>query len=301
MARTNKRAEQRNQQEGLTDERLDLELSEAQRRTILKYTDLPAHLAKPLSAQGVEERATQFTLDELDELLDRLERAVYRAKGNEKQKVLRIVQKVAGLLGSEVIPSHVASHRTSKKAATIFQIKMTLKGIDPPIWRRIHTADCTLEEVHEIIQVTMGWEFEHLYRFTIGGVDYADLEMTSDEEVEDACATRLSAVLPAENRRPRFAYEYDFGDEWIHQLIVEERFLPKEGVKYPICVGGQRACPPEDCGGPWAYADFVEAIGDPDHRRHEELLEWVGGEFDPERFDQEAVNTELRRLRTRRA
>jgi hypothetical protein len=301
MARTNKRAEKRNQQEGLTDEQLDLELSEAQRRTILKYTDLTAHLTKPLSAQGAEESATQFTLDELDELLDRLERAVYRAKGNEKQKVLRIVQKVADLLGSEIIPSHVSTHRTSQKASTIFQIKMTLKGIAPPIWRRIHMPDCTLEELHEIIQVTMGWEFEHLYRFTIGGVDYADLEMTSDEEVEDACGTRSSAVLLTENRRPRFSYEYDFGDEWIHQLIVEERFLPKAEVKYPICVGGQRACPPEDCGGPWAYSDFVEAIGNPDHRRHDELLEWVGGEFDPERFDLAVVNEELAALREGRS
>jgi hypothetical protein len=145
MARTNKRAEKPSQQEGLADERLDLELSEAQRRTILKYADLPAHLAEPLSAQGAEGSATQFTLDELDELLDRLETAVYRAKGNEKQKVLRIVQKVAGLLGSEIIPSHVSSHRTSREASTIFQIKMTLKGIDPPIWRRVHTPDCTLD------------------------------------------------------------------------------------------------------------------------------------------------------------
>jgi hypothetical protein len=301
MARTNKRAEKPDEQEGLTDERFDLGLTETQRRTILKNADLPAHLAEPLSAQGAEERATQLTLDELDELLDRLEIAVYRAKGNEKQKVLRLVQKVAGLLGSEIIPSHVSRHRTSKKASTIFQIKMTLKGIDPPIWRRIHTPDRTLEELHEIIQVTMGWEFEHLYRFTIGDVDYADPAMTSDEEAEDACGTRLSTVLPIENRRPRFSYEYDFGDEWIHRLIVEERLLSKEGVKYPICVGGQRACPPEDCGGAWAYAEFVEAVGNPDHPSHEELLEWVGGEFDPDRFDQQAVNNELRRIRTRRA
>ena len=301
MARTNNQVEKPDQQEALTDERLDLKLSEAQRRTILKYADLPAHLAEPLSAQGAEGSATPFTLDELDDLLDRLEIAVYRAKGNEKQKVLRIVQKVAGLLGSEVLPSRPLRHRTSKRTSTIYQIKTTLKGIDPPIWRRIHTPDCTLEELHEIIQVTMGWEFEHLYRFTIGGVDYADLAMTSDEEAEDACGTYLSAILPTENRRPRFSYEYDLGDEWIHQLIAEERFPPKQGVKYPICVGGQRACPPEDCGGPWAYSEFVEAVGKPDHRRHDELLEWVGGEFDPERFDQEAVNTELRRLRTRRA
>src|SRR5262249_47485483 len=101
MARTNKRAEKPNQQQSLTGERLDLKISEAQRRTILKYADLPAHLEQVLSAQGAEASATPFTLDELDELLDRLEIAAYRAKGNERQKVLRIVQKVAEVLGSE--------------------------------------------------------------------------------------------------------------------------------------------------------------------------------------------------------
>jgi len=137
----------------------------------------------------------------------------------------------------------------------------------------------------------MGWEFEHLYRFIIGGVKYADLE----------CDTNLSAILPAQNRRPRFDYVYDLGDQWMHQLVVEERFPPEQGVQYPICVAGRRACPPEDCGGPWGYSDFVEAISNPDHRGHEQMLEWVGGEFDPERFDLESVNKKLRRLRTRKS
>lgn len=285
----------------LVGESLELNLSEGQRQTILKYGELPPHLSERLAGKGTALKATLFTLDELDELLDHGEVAVYRAKGNEKQKVLRIVDKVAKLLGSTIDPDEMPKRRLTKKTDAVFQIKMTLKGIDPPIWRRVQTTDCTLEELHALIQVTMGWEFEHLYRFTIGGVDYADLDMTSDEEVEDACGTLLSEVLPVQNRRPRFQYEYDFGDEWIHQLIVEERLPPEEGVKYPICVGGQRACPPEDCGGPWSYSDFVEAVGNPDHRRHDELLEWVGGEFNPERFDREAVNNELRRMRTREA
>jgi hypothetical protein len=128
-------------------------------------------------------------------------------------------------------------------------------------------------------------------------MDYADLAMTRDEEDEDANDTKLSEVLPTENRRPRFTYEYDFGDQWIHQLIGEERLLPKEGVKYPLCMAGQRACPPEDCGGPWEYANLVEAIANPDHKRHDERLEWVGGAFDPGKFDREAVNKALGRLR----
>jgi hypothetical protein len=284
----------------LTREPLELNLSEGQRQTILKYAELPAHLSERLAAKGTEAKATQFTLDELDELLDHVEESAYRAKGNEKQKVLRIVEKVAKLLGSTIDPDEMPKRRPANKTDDVFQIKMTLKGIDPPIWRRIQTKDCTLEELHALIQVTMGWEFEHLYRFNIGGMDYADLDMTSDDDVEDAGDTKLSEVLPAGSRRPRFHYEYDFGDEWIHQLIVEERLPPEEGVKYPICVAGQRACPPEDCGGPWTYPDFVEAVSNPAHRRHDELLEWVGGEFDPERFDLEAVNNELRRMRTRK-
>jgi hypothetical protein len=276
-------------------ESLELNLSEEQRHTILKYADVPAQLSERLAAKG-----TQFTLDELDELLDLVEESVYRAKGNEKQKVLRIVEKVSKLLGSTIDRDEMPRRRLPKKTDTVFQIKMTLRGIYPPIWRRIQTKDCTLEELHALIQVTMGWESEHLYRFNIGGVEYADLDMTNDEDVEDACGTMLSEVLPIQNRRPRFQYEYDFGDNWIHQLIVEERFQSEEGVKFPICVAGQRACPPEDCGGPWGYSDFVETIANPDHRRHEETLEWVGGEFDPEKFDLEAVNNELRRVRTRK-
>ena len=276
----------------LTKELLELKLSEGQRRTILKYAELPTHLSERLAANRTVAKRTQFTLDELDELLDHLETSVYRAKGNEKQKVLRIVEKVSELLGSTIDPDEISEQRLPKKMNTVFQIKVTLMGIIPLIWRRIQTKDCTLAEFHDLLQVTMGWEFEHLYRFIIGGVKYADLE----------CDTNLdTAILPAQNRRPRFDYVYDLGDQWMHQLVVEERFPPEQGVQYPICVAGRRACPPEDCGGPWGYSDFVEAISNPDHRGHEQMLEWVGGEFDPERFDLESVNKKLRRLRTRKS
>ena len=188
----------------LARESLELNLSEGQRHTILKYAELPAHLSERLAAKGTAAKATQFTLDELDELLDHVEASVYRAKGNEKQKVLRIVEKVSKLLGSTIDPAEMPKHRLAKKTDTVFQIKMTLQGIEPPIWRRIQTKDCTLEDLHALIQVTMGWEFEHLYRFNIGGVEYADLDMMNDEDVEDACGTMLSEVLPVQNRRPRF-------------------------------------------------------------------------------------------------
>ena len=285
----------------LTRELLELKLSEEQCRTILKYAELPTHLSERLSANRSVATRPQFTLDELDELLDHVEMSVYRAKGNEKQKVLRIVEKVSELLGSTIDPDELSEERHSKETNTVFQIKVTLMSIFPLIWRRIQTQDCTLADLHRLLQIAMGWEFEHLYRFNIGGVEFMDFDMATDNDAQDACDTYLSDVLPARNRRPRFHYLYDFGDQWMHQLVVEERFQPEQGIKYPICVAGQRACPPEDCGGPWGYPDFVETISNADHRRHEETLEWVGGEFDPERFDLESVNKELRRMWKRKS
>ena len=180
----------------LTKELLELKLSEGQCRTILKYAELPAHLSERLAANRTVAKRTQFTLDELDELLDHVETSVYRAKGNEKQQVLRIVEKVSELLGSTIDPDEISEQRLPKKMNTVFQIKVTLMGIAPLIWRRIQTQDCTLVELHDLLQVTMGWEFEHLYRFIIGGVEYADLEMASEEDVQDACDTNLSDNSP---------------------------------------------------------------------------------------------------------
>lgn len=273
-------------------ELLAMKLSPGQRSTVLQYATLPDHLAIKIR----DFTADQFTPDELDELLDHVEWAVFRAKGNEKQKILRIVEKVSKLLGSEISAAEFSKRRSPNKTNTVFQIKITLEEVDPPVWRRIQTKDCTLERLHEIIQIAMGWNFERLHRFEIGGVEFANPESGMDD-IEDACNTTLSDVIPESHRRPRFHYEYDFGDEWRHQLIVEERSEPKASVAYPVCIAGARACPPEDCGGPWRYTDFVEAIQNPQHKRHEELRGWVGSGFDPDAFDLEAVNKELAKLR----
>ena len=95
----------------------------------------------------------------------------------------------------------------------------------------------------------------------------------------------------------KFLYEYDFGDGWEHELLLE-KMLPKDmETRYPICLAGKRACPPEDCGGIWGYSDFLAAIRDPTHPEHDEMLEWVGGEFDPDAFDADEVNMELQSLK----
>lgn len=177
---------------------------------------------------------------------------------------------------------------------------MTLKNSKPSIWRRIQVrSDATLGELHAILQMAMGWTNSHLHQFIVGKRPnfvfigargpYADddmMDMMNEGEIV------ISQVLPA--ARTKMVYEYDFGDSWEHELVVEKIVQAEAGVHYPRCVAGENACPPEDVGGVWGYADFLEAINDPDHEQHEDMLEWAGGEFDPQEFDLDLVNKRLK-------
>ena len=175
----------------------------------------------------------------------------------------------------------------------IYQLKVTLKGARPPIWRRIQVpSNVTLARLHRVIQVSMGWYNAHLHQFTISGVGYGEPSPDDWESVKDERRFRLSAVVRTE--KTKFLYDYDFGDGWDHEILVE-KILPNEaGLEQAICLKGARACPPEDVGGVWGYASFLETIGDPDHPEHDEMLEWVGGDFDPEAFDAEATTKALK-------
>lgn len=192
---------------------------------------------------------------------------------------------------------------TPKDRPSIYQIKVTLKDIRPPIWRRLQVAgDLTLASLHDVIQIALGWTNSHLHQFIIGksryGVPHPD-DMPWEPRLADESKVTLREALGPGGKR--FVYEYDFGDGWQHDIVVEKTLPPAAGVVYPRCIAGRRACPPEDCGGPWGYGDFLEAIGDPEHPEHAERRDWVGGEFDPEEFDLEAVNAQFQpRRRTRR-
>lgn len=173
------------------------------------------------------------------------------------------------------------------------QLKVTLSGIRPPIWRRLVVAgDATLAELHVVLQVAMGWEDEHLHCFRIGDVRYGP-EADGELDDVDEGSVVVAEVLGAEKRG---TYEYDFGDSWEHQLLVEKTDPPVEVADVATCTAGRRACPPEDCGGIWGYANLLEALADPTHEDHEELLEWLGEDFEPEAFDVAAVNADLERL-----
>lgn len=178
------------------------------------------------------------------------------------------------------------------KPEKIYQIKVTLKGLKPPIWRRIQVGDnIMLSQLHEILQIVMDWDDCHLHEFNIQGVIYG---VPADDYVyncEDDSSLQLNKVLPAEGNK--FTYRYDFGDNWTHELLVEKIIPPQEEVYYPRCIKGRRSSPPEDVGGTIGYKHFLEAIQDPENDEHENYLDWIGGEFNPEFFDLESVNTIL--------
>ena len=128
----------------------------------------------------------------------------------------------------------------------------------------------------------------------VGGIAYGDPSMLKEIEGENARRVTLAAL--GQGAKDKFLYEYDFGDSWEHELLIEKVLPWEAGKHYPGCLTGKRACPPEDCGGIWGDASFLEARQDPQHPEHEEMVDWVGGAFDPEAFDLDEVNRELQNL-----
>jgi hypothetical protein len=178
----------------------------------------------------------------------------------------------------------------------IYQIKVTLLGTDPPVWRRLLVpAHLTLAQLHDVLQAAMGWEDDHLHEFRIGqgrfGTPDPDDLFMGAPEVSNERTVPLSSVLGRIGAKA--VYTYDFGDDWEHSIVLEKRLPADPNLTYPLCTDGQRACPPEDCGGIYGYYDLVEAIGDPNHDRHEEMLDWVGDDYDPEAFSLDDVNRAL--------
>ena len=192
---------------------------------------------------------------------------------------------------------HVStSKRTPAQPSSVHQLKVTLMHLEPPIWRRIVApSDVTLAELHAVIQLAMGWHFSHLHDFRVGRVTYGDPDMLVESGDKDERQAYLAEIAP--KLKKRFQYLYDFGDSWEHEIVVEAVGPPEPGTRYPICLAGERACPPEDCGGVWGYADLLETLADPENPEREEMLDWLGGPIDPEAFNLKEVNRRLAQLR----
>ncbi len=178
---------------------------------------------------------------------------------------------------------------SEQQPQSIYQLKITLNGIKPPIWRRFLVPDnIKLRTFHVVLQIVMGWENYHLHQFisekAFFGVPDDDFGM----EIKDEDDYQLFDLLKKE--KDSILYEYDFGDSWEHKIVLEKSLPVAADFKMPRCIKGKRACPPEDCGGVWGYQDLIEAIHDPSKPNHEELLEWAGEGFDPEAFSVEDIN-----------
>jgi hypothetical protein len=182
-------------------------------------------------------------------------------------------------------------------AKKIYQFKVTLRGIRPPIWRRFQVYNnITFYEFHQVLQEVMGWYNAHLHAFDLDGWQITDAETLAEGWVngEDERKARLNKYIKQEKQKIR--YQYDFGDSWDHDVLLEKILPVEANVHYPRCLKGKRACPPEDCGGVWGYADLLKLMADKDNPEREEFLDWLGGEIDPEEFDLEEINAQLARM-----
>lgn len=181
---------------------------------------------------------------------------------------------------------------------TIYQIKITLRYSDPPIWRRFQVgSDITLGELHLIIQNLMWWWGEHLHEFRVGNIRYAppSKEPGFFNKSINEDNVKLNTVM--KNVEQVVIYEYDFGDSWEHELRLEQIRVPEEGVRYPVCLQGERCCPPEDCGGIGRYQYMLEILKDPEHLEYEEIRDQTPEGHDPEKFDLDRANEAIRAVK----
>ena len=184
----------------------------------------------------------------------------------------------------------------------IYQLKITLVGTSPLIWRRVLVpADLTLAQLHNVVQAAVGWQNCHLHEFRIASQRFGVPDPEDSFLGVAHCINERNALLGEVlgTAGSKAEYTYDFGDSWEHNIVVEKVLLSEPGAVYPICTGGERHGPPEDCGGLAGYYNFLEAIRDPDHEEHEEMLEWIGGSFDAEAFSIDHVNRRLASLQPR--
>lgn len=300
-------------------EKLPLKLTAAERKLVLEGLTCLDQEIEQVIRDTPSGKPVMMPLDDLDDFGGYVAAEANHCKDKKKQKKLdAIFEKIGALLDKftdEVPPQTMkiedarqaiigpAKPKAGKKSktatGTLYQFKVTLLGAKPAIWRRIQVQDCSLDKLHEHIQTAMGWTNSHLHQFEIKGQLYGDPRLMEEnfEEMDyrDSTKTLVSDILPKAGKRFSFKYEYDFGDSWEHEVLFEGCPPLEKGKKYPLCLEGERACPPEDCGGIWGYGDFLKAIGNPKHEEHASLLEWAGGRFDPERFEPGTATKEMKK------
>ena len=177
------------------------------------------------------------------------------------------------------------------------QLHVELQHITPAIWRRlVVSADITLDVLHDILQVSLGWTNSHLHDFQVGDARFGMADVAEELLVVDERAAPLGAVACD---GATFIYQYDYGDSWEHAVTVEGIAEPTTQAAVVECLGGARACPPEDCGGVPGYESLLRVLADPADEEHRDMKRWVGRGYDPEKFDLDKVNKKLRTIARR--
>ena len=278
-----------------------IKITPHQREALISCTQLKAAIKRRLKEADDGPQIIEFSKKELDHMDDELGQAAVYVPSPYKKRIVAVQKKVADILDELQLESFGIERpkkrrRPASKSDILLQFKITLLDIKPAIWRRIQVQDCTLGDLHEYIQTAMGWWNYHLHQFTIDGERYGPPSPDDFDfglEVIDEDGVQLSDLLPKSGKKTKWIYEYDFGDGWRHEVVFEGYPPVEKGAKFPVCLEGARACPPEDCGGPWGFADYLDALAYPKHEQHEELLEWRGP-FDPEAFDAIKATREMR-------
>ena len=188
----------------------------------------------------------------------------------------------------------------AKTTSATAVLRIELIEIEPLIWRRVRVARSeSFKRLHDIFQIVLGWQDSHLHEFRAGALAIGMIDPDADEALQDENNWTLKELLDTGVKE--FEYVYDFGDDWVHGIVVEPATRSGAPGASPLCLAGENACPPEDVGGPHGYAEFLKAIADPAHEEHESYLRWIGGVWDPKGFDLNRVNRDLHGRRKRKS
>jgi hypothetical protein len=233
---------------------------------------------------------------ETEQLLIKLIQVIKSAK-EYKELPKEYQQQLNNILNKDYLTN---SLKTKSQGTILYQMKITLKSIRPPIWRRVVVpSHITFHQLHKVIQAAMGWEDYHLYEFEIGNIiiDLPEDELfPSFREKYDAKKTKISQFFIEEGQK--CTYTYDFGDYWQHTILLEKTETSLTPLSHPTCLKGKRACPPEDIGGVYGYMQIVDMLNSTNvDEEIEHFFEWYGGEYDPEYFNIEEVNERLKSIR----
>lgn len=180
----------------------------------------------------------------------------------------------------------------------IARLRISLDESEPEIWRRVEVPmGATLKALHDVIQAAMGWEDEHLWQFAAEGRVYGTPDPGWGRDISSAQSTKLGSLIDKGVRG--FTYIYDMGDNWRHTIEVEAIEAADPEQHYPRFINGQRRCPPEDVGGIDGYYAFVEAVSDPAHEEHAQMLDWYGEAYDPDELDLSLIRQRIGALARR--